>query len=110
MSIEVHGPRRNIVNRSAPFVSVTLLSEAGFDPRRIDPLKVLVQDIGPAQYGYIDRNGDQVPDLFLMIQTRRLELARRDTLTVTAVEHDGTPYRATQQILVTGRRSTFPGG
>lgn len=110
MSIEVHGPRRNIVNRSASFVRVTLLSEPGFDPRRIDPLKVLVQDIGPAQFGYIDRNSDQVPDLFLMIQTRRLDLARRDVLTVTAVEHDGTPYRATQQVLVTGRRSTFPGG
>jgi hypothetical protein len=29
---------------------------------------------------------------------------------VTAVEADGTPYRTTQEVLVLGRPSTFPGG
>ncbi len=110
MAIQVNGPRRNVLSLSARLVTVAILSSAELDPRGIDPHKVLAEGIGIAQYGYADRNGDHMPDLLVRFQIDRLGLERRDTLTVTAVHQDGTPYRATQNVLVVGRKVGFGGG
>jgi len=110
MSIHVNGPRRNVLSLSSQLVTVAILSSDELDPRLLDPLKVLMQGIGPVQYGYADRNGDHVPDLLVKFQIARLGLSRRDVVTVTAVEQDGTPYRTTQEVLVVGRPSGFIGG
>jgi len=110
MEIQVSAPRRNVISLAAQFMTVAILSSPDLDPRNLNPLHVLVQGIGPAQYAFQDRNGDHVPDLIVQFQIKRLEFKRRDVVTVTAVEQDGTPYRATQEVLVVGRRSTFNGG
>jgi hypothetical protein len=85
-------------------VPVAILSEPGFRPALIDPGKVMLQKATAVSYSIVDRNHDRVPDLIVsFIATDLQDLTTSTTsVTLTAIDVDGTPLVGTDAVIVQG--------